>query len=314
MAGRRPAAALALAATASFLPASRAATLWTGPVIQFTQSPATPADVIVSNKVVLTRGENDVLYNTAAGETSAGPNSPLGVGLAFGILSNYATLSYQSMESMRNMDLAALILNQAMVMYLTNEDIYLSVEFTAWGQNDAGGFAYTRSTPAAGVTAPTVDITSPSPGAVFAAPASIGLAATVSGGTVTNVQYFAGTNSLGRAATAPYSVTGTVALAGNYTLTAVATAGGVTGTSPVVNITVVAPVSVALGAPAAAGGQFKFSYSANPGLSYVIQSSSNLTDWVSIATNTASSALVPFTEGIAANASRYYRVGRLPNP
>jgi hypothetical protein len=313
MARRWPAAALALAALSLSLPSSRAATLWTGPVISFTQSTTTPNDVVLAGVVVLTRGISNVLYNVAAGETSAGPNSPKDTEWAFGSLDDYSNLTYQTMGSMRNGDLADLILNQPMVMHITNEDIYLSVEFTDWGQFSEGGFAYTRSTPAA-ASAPTVTITSPPPGAVFAAPAGIGLAATVGGGTVTNVQYFAGTNSLGQAATAPYNVTGNISAPGGYALTAVATAAGLSGTSPVVNITVVAPVSVSLTAAAASGGQFKFSYSANPGLSYVVQTSSNLTDWVSLVTNTPSSALVPFSEGIAANASRYFRVGRLPNP
>ncbi|MGA2658707.1 MAG: Ig-like domain-containing protein [Verrucomicrobiota bacterium] len=296
------------------LPLSHAATLWTGPTTDFTQSPTSPSDVILAGKVVLTRGSNDVLYNTAAGETSAGPSSPLDTEWAFGALADYSELSYQSLESMRNGDLAALLLNQAMVMHLINEDIYLSVEFTQWGQNKAGGFAYTRSTPAVSVPPPTVSIINPSPGATFAAPASVMLTATVTGGSVTNVEFFAGTNSLGQATGPPFSVTGSIAAPGAYALTAVATAGGVSGTSPVVNITVVAPLAVSLSAPSAGGGLFSFSYSANPGQSYVVQSSSNLVDWVPVVTNIASSTLVPFSEGLSAKASRYYRVGRLPNP
>jgi hypothetical protein len=294
---------------------SHAATLWTGPTINFTQSTTSPSDVILPGKVVLTRGSNGVLYNTAAGETSPGSSSPLDTEWAFGTLADYSTLSYQSLASMRNGNLAALILNQAMVMHLINEDIYLSVEFTQWGQNGAGGFAYTRSTPQVSNPPPTVSIINPSPGAIFAAPASVMLTATAdSGGSVTNVAFFAGTNSLGQTTNSPFSVTGSIPAPGAYALTAVATAGGVSGTSSVVNITVVAPVAVSIGAAAAGSGLFSFSYSANPGLSYVVQSSSNLRDWVSVLTNTPSSTLVPFSEGLTAQRSRYYRVGRLPNP
>ena len=115
---------------------------------------------------MLTRNGNNALYNTAAGETSAGPSSPLDTEWAFGALADYATLSYQSLESMRNGDLAAVILNKPMVMHLINEDIYLSVEFTDWGQHFAGGFAYTRSTPAQGTpppATPSVTWTAPAP-------------------------------------------------------------------------------------------------------------------------------------------------------
>jgi hypothetical protein len=85
-------------------------------------------------------------------------------------------------------------------------------------------------------------------------------------------------------------------------------------TSAVVNITVVAPAAVSLAAPSAGGGLVFFSYSANPGLSYVVQSSSNLVDWVAVVTNVAASSLVPFSEGLTAAPLRYYRVGRLPSP
>jgi hypothetical protein len=129
---------------------SQAATLWTGPNIKFTQSANSRSDVILAGKVVLTRSGNQVLYNTAAGERSAGASSPADTLWAFGSLTNFSALKYQSLESIRagaNGNLAARILNQPMVMHLTNEDIYLSIKFTAWGEHDAGGFAYTRSTP-----------------------------------------------------------------------------------------------------------------------------------------------------------------------
>jgi hypothetical protein len=129
---------------------SQAATLWTGPNIKFTQSANSRSDVILAGKVVLTRSGSQVLYNTAAGERFAGASSPADTQWAFGSLTNFSTLKYQSLESIRtgaNGNLGARILNQPMVMHLTNEDIYLSVKFTAWGEHGAGGFAYTRSTP-----------------------------------------------------------------------------------------------------------------------------------------------------------------------
>jgi hypothetical protein len=308
---------LVLAAITLPLGHAATATLWTGPTTSFAKSAATPSDVIIAGKVVLTRGGRDVLYNTAAGETSAGQNSPADTEWAFGALTNYSKLSYQSLESLRNGNLAARILNAPMVMHLVNEDVYLSVKFTQWARHlSGGGFAYTRSTPALSVSPPTVSITSPAAGATFAAPASVGLtaAATASGGSVTNVEFFAGTALLGQASTSPFSIIGSIAAPGTYALTAVATAGGVSGTSSVVSITVVAPLAVSLTMPSAGGGLFSFGYDANPGLSYVVQSSSNLVDWVSVATNTASSSLVPFSEGLTPSPSRYYRVGRLPNP
>ena len=56
---------------------------------------------------------------------------------------------------------------------------------------------------------PTVIISNPTNGSVFAAPATLNLTATASDsdGSVTNVQFFQGTTSLGSVANSPYSVT-----------------------------------------------------------------------------------------------------------
>ena len=59
--------------------------------------------------------------------------------------------------------------------------------------------------------------------------------------------------------------------------------------------------------------QFAFNYTADAGVAYVIQSSTNLVDWVSLSTNIASGSTVPFTNAVNPNGSRFYRVGRLPN-
>src|SRR5271165_354561 len=195
-----------LALTVALALVAHGATLWTGPTMDFTQFAPSGSDEIVPG-VVLTRDSNEVLYNTAAGETGAGSDSPLDTLWAFGSLSDYASLSYQTLASMRNGDLASLILNQPMVVRLVNEDIYLSVMFTAWGQHGVGGFEYTRSTAPLAVP-PTVSITSPASNAVFAAPANVTIVAgaSVSGGSVTNVTFLNGATVLGSATASPFSL------------------------------------------------------------------------------------------------------------
>ena len=393
-----------LLCAATAVPGARAATLWTGPNITFTQSGGN-GDTILTGKVVLSRGINDGLYNTAAGESyPPGASSPADTLWAFGSLANFSTLTYQSFESLRNGNLAGRILNQPMVVHLVNEDIYLSIKFSAWGQHFAGGFSYTRST--APPPTPTVSISTPLGGSLFAAPASVGLtaSASVSSGTVTNVSYFAGTTFLGRASTSPFGVTGSIASPGPYALTAVATAGGISATSAAVNITVVArptvsiaspadgtvlsapaiihlsanasesggtvtnvayfnhstalgssqttpfnlttaslgagsyslsavatafgitatsavvnvsvvlPVDVSLGSSSSSGGFFSMSYHVDPGLRYVVQGSSNLLDWVSLVTNVPTSDPATFSQSETDSPATYFRVGRLPNP
>jgi plastocyanin len=166
---------------------------------------------------------------------------------------------------------------------------------------------------------PTVFITNPLPGSVFAAPATVAIQATASedGGTITNVQFLVGLTILTNETAAPYSATTTVLTAGSYTLTAIASdGGGVTATSSV-PISVVTPVTVALTQSSVfSGTNFQFSYAANVGLSYVIQRSSNLApaNWISLATNVAASNPVVFMDRQATNTPvYYYRVGRMPN-
>jgi hypothetical protein len=298
-----------------------AATFWTGPNTNWTKSGTTPSDVILPGKVVLTRGTMKVLYNTAAGETSAGVGSPKGTLWAFGSFSNHT--AFQSLDSMRNGNLAARILNQDMVMWIitpptvtitaptngatfaapanvelaatattaTNDDIFVSVKFTTWGTHGVGTVSYTRST-SGGVVS--------------------------DGATVTNVAFFDHrTNRLGSVTTPPFRFTASNLSTGAYALTAVATAAGLSRTSAVVNITVVQPLT--LRSPSISGDLFSFSYNADSGKRYVVQRASmidpgGLFDWVSVATNTASSNRVFFSENLTTNVARFYRVERLPSP
>jgi hypothetical protein len=61
-------------------------------------------------------------------------------------------------------------------------------------------------------------------------------------------------------------------------------------------------------------GQFTFSYTADAGISYVVQSSTNLVDWVSLVTNVAPGSPVLFTNPLNSTGIQFFRVGRLPNP
>ena len=90
---------------------------------------------------------------------------------------------------------------------------------------------------------PLVALTNPANNATFGAPASLALSATASDsdGTVTNVEFYAGSLLLGRALTSPYTVLWTNVPAASYTLTAVAVDNrGTRATSSPVNISVVA--------------------------------------------------------------------------
>jgi chitinase len=166
---------------------------------------------------------------------------------------------------------------------------------------------------------PTVSITNPASGTVFAAPANVTIQASASDsdGTVTNVQFLVDANVVANVPTAPFSAVANSLAAGSHTLSAVASDNsGATATNQVV-ISVVAPVSVLLSAPQPVPpGKFRFSYTANAGLSYIVQSSTNLLspNWTTLVTNTADSGSINFTDLNASFNPGFYRVGRLPNP
>jgi len=90
-------------------------------------------------------------------------------------------------------------------------------------------------------TSPSVALTSPSSGATFTAPATIALAASASDsdGTVTRVEFYAGTTLLGSDTTSPFAFNWTNVAAGTYSLSARATDDdGATTASAAISVTV----------------------------------------------------------------------------
>jgi len=162
----------------------------------------------------------------------------------------------------------------------------------------------------------TVNISSPADGRVFAAPASVHIVAavTTNSASVTNVQYFSNGNLMGAATTAPFTFTTPSLSSGAYAFTAQATDGtGVSATSAPVHISVVTPVAVSNFFPRVANGQFAFNFTANPGLRYAVQNTTNFATWSPVVTNTAVSNSVEVIDAFQAGGLRFYRVGRIPD-
>jgi len=312
-------------------PLAQASTVWTGPLTNYTQPPpydGTTADQQdrIMPDLWLTRSLREPMFNAAPpyNETSYnGTNSPENTEWAMGLLSDYAALSYGPWPTMiggvgSGPD-APLYLNlpgQQWICHIISDDIYFSIVFSAWANGDTGGYSYSRSTPNVSLPAPTVSLTNPPAGTVFSAPATLklGATATVTSGAVTNVAFFAGTTLLGSVQTSPFNITSPSLAASNYSLTAVATAAGISTTSLPVNISVVTPVAVSNSVPAVAAGRFAFNYSANVGLTYVVQRSSDHATWVPVATNVAAGNPAAYSESAVAAGARFYRVLRQPNP
>ncbi len=167
---------------------------------------------------------------------------------------------------------------------------------------------------------PTVALTAPTNGANFAAPWTGTLTATDSDpdDTISRLDFFAGATLLGSvanpASTASLRVTNLAA--GTYTLTAKATdSRGASTTSTGVTIHVLTPVPITLGSPQrVSSNRFQFTYTATPGLKYVVQRSANLAGFNSLATNTAASSPVTFVDTNASAAVNFYQVKLQPNP
>lgn len=315
-------------------PTAHASTYWNGPNTNFFDPGGSAFDLIVPG-VAITRGVKGPLYN-AVTEPMAVAGSPADTLWAVGTPSMIGNLSASTIPSPTNFvsfysirtdhvpSLSSYLLfgngsngPVTFVVHLINEDIYLTLTFTAWStlQLTNGSFAYTRST-ASVATPPTVSIIKPAPDSVFAAPANVQIAAnaTVSGGAVTNVSFFNNSSLLGSSQSAPFSITANSLGAGPYSLSAVATAAGISATSSVVNVTVVTPVITSLSnAVATENNQFIFSYDVNPGLSYVIEGSGSLSTFTPLETNVPSTSPAFFTNPISGN-QNFFRVGRMPNP
>ena len=167
------------------------------------------------------------------------------------------------------------------------------------------------------ISPPTVALTNPPDGAVLSAPASLVLKASASdtAGSVTNVQFFQGPVSLGNVASAPYFMPVNGLAAGNYLFSAVATDNdGLTATNSI-TVYAITPAPLTLSGPRwipATG--FQFSYAADPGLSYLVQRSGDLRNWIGLQTNAATGNPVVVLDTNASGRAAFYRVGRLPNP
>jgi hypothetical protein len=73
------------------------------------------------------------------------------------------------------------------------------------------------------------------------------------------------------------------------------------------------PPPVVLSGATAGHGWFFFNYTTSPGSVYVVQSSSNLVNWVPLVTNTAAGSSVLFSNSIDASGIKFFRAGWLTN-
>ncbi len=125
--------------------------IWDGPLVDFSKSNgADPAQEENQDRITdnawITRGNNGGQIFNAAVESAAIKNSsPRGTQWAQGTLDQIEELNFRDFRSA--VGKPQNVVGKDLVMYIEEDNIYLSVKFTGWSQRRGGGFSYTRSTP-----------------------------------------------------------------------------------------------------------------------------------------------------------------------
>jgi hypothetical protein len=147
------------------------AIIWNGPTIEFSQPAGVGTRVQdqLTPGVALTRGTTQGLINGVTETTYTHNFSPQDTEWAYGLLADYASLSYTDWEEWNGVNPPSMV-GQPAVVHLIAENIYLSLTFTSWGESGLGGFSYVRSRP--GVPPPTLSITLSGTNAILTWPAT----------------------------------------------------------------------------------------------------------------------------------------------
>ncbi|MEW6305193.1 MAG: putative Ig domain-containing protein [Verrucomicrobiota bacterium] len=183
---------------------------------------------------------------------------------------------------------------------------------------DDGGNANTTITRTFTVTVnsvndePVITFASPTNNAALKAGETIAITADATDvdGTVTKVEFFEGANKLGESTTAPFTFNWSPVI-GTYSLTLKATDNeGATKTSEVAAVTVNPAINTTAVTPA---GDFEITFTGVPGVTYVVQVSTDLENWTDLTTVTGTGNQVPVIDPQALNVGqRFYRL--IPRP
>lgn len=136
-------------------PQARGLTLWTGPMISFTEAPGSnpflPANQDrLTPDVWITRNTTQGLFNAFSESGYSHFFSPQNTLWAYGILANFSLLPYRDWEDWYGGSGGGgppSTIGRLAVIHMVSDDIYVQVEFTSWG-GSGGGFSYLRSTSA----------------------------------------------------------------------------------------------------------------------------------------------------------------------
>ena len=126
-------------------------TIWNGTTITFTKADgANPEEEAnqdrITDNIWITRGnDGGQIFNIKTETSYNKTDSPVGTKWAVGTLDEIETLTFKKFRAAVEKPNSSLV-GKNLVMYLEEDDIYLSVKFTSWSEQKNGGFAYERST------------------------------------------------------------------------------------------------------------------------------------------------------------------------
>ena len=122
--------------------------IWNGPTVVFSKEDGADftqesnQDRITPN-VWITRGNGGQIFNIAKEDSADKGDSPVGTLWAKGNIENIDNLTFKPFRLGVGQPKA--VVGSDLVLYLVNDNIYISVKFTSWSQGQKGGFAYERS-------------------------------------------------------------------------------------------------------------------------------------------------------------------------
>jgi surface protein len=126
-------------------------TIWNGTTITFTKADgANPEEEAnqdrITDNIWITRGnDGGQIFNIKTETSYNKTDSPVGTKWAVGTLDEIETLTFKKFRAAVEKPNSSLV-GKNLVMYLEEDDIYLSIKFTSWSEQKNGGFAYERST------------------------------------------------------------------------------------------------------------------------------------------------------------------------
>lgn len=136
--------------SATDVPEVDAREIWTGSTITFEKADDVSPDEAsnqdrITDNVWITRGNTgNEIFNIKEESSATKGSSPAGTQWAIGSISDIDNLDFKSFRSA--VDKPKNVVGKDLVLFLTADNIFLSVKFTKWSDGKAGGFAYERST------------------------------------------------------------------------------------------------------------------------------------------------------------------------